>query len=104
MKVLAVDIGGTKLKILASGQTEPRKAPSGRRLTPNRMVEIVRELAADWEYQAISIGLPGLVGPTGPVSEPGNHGSSWVGIDYAAAFDHPVKIINDAAMQALGSY
>src|SRR5207247_11073725 len=66
--------------------------------------EIVRDWAADWEYQAISIGLPGLVGPTGPVSEPGNLGSGWVGFDYAAAFDHPVKIINDAAMQALGSY
>jgi predicted NBD/HSP70 family sugar kinase len=104
MKVLAVDIGGTKIKALATGQTEPRKAVSGRGLTPSRMVEIVRTLADEWEFQAISIGYPGLVGPGGPRSEPGNLGAGWVGFDYAAAFDHPVKISNDAAMQALGSY
>jgi hypothetical protein len=104
MKVLAVDIGGTKIKALASGQTEPRKALSGRGLTPAHMVEIVRELADGWEYEALSLGYPGLVGPGGPRSEPGNLGPGWVGFDYAAAFDHPVKIVNDAAMQALGSY
>jgi hypothetical protein len=104
MKVLSVDIGGTKIKALASGQLEPRKALSGRGLTPTRMVEIVRDLAHGWEFEAISIGYPGLVGPTGPRSEPGNLGAGWVGFDYAAAFDHPVKITNDAAMQALGSY
>jgi polyphosphate glucokinase len=104
MKVLAVDIGGTKIKALAAGQTEPRKAVSGRGLTPVRMVEIVRGLADGWEYEALSIGYPGLVGPGGPRSEPGNLGPGWVGFDYAAAFDHPVKIVNDAAMQALGSY
>jgi polyphosphate glucokinase len=104
MKVLVIDIGGTKIKVLASGQLEPRKATSGRGLTPGRMVEIVRQLANGWEYEAISIGYPGLVGPAGPRSEPGNLGPGWVGFDYAAAFDHPVKIVNDAAMQALGSY
>jgi polyphosphate glucokinase len=104
MKVLAVDIGGTKIKVLATGQTEPRRALSGRGLTPARMVEIVRDLAKDWEFEAISMGYPGLVGPGGPRSEPGNLGPGWVGFDFAAAFDHPVKIINDAAMQALGSY
>jgi polyphosphate glucokinase len=104
MKVLVVDIGGTKVKALASGQTEPRKAVSGRGLTPVHMVEIVRELADGWEFEALSIGYPGLVGPGGPRSEPGNLGPGWVGFDYAAAFDHPVKIVNDAAMQALGSY
>jgi hypothetical protein len=104
MKVLAVDIGGTKIKVLATGQTEPRKAESGRGLTPTHMVEMVRGLADGWEYEAISIGYPGLVGPGGPRSEPGNLGPGWVGFDYAAAFDHPVKISNDAAMQALGSY
>src|SRR5205807_10598205 len=72
-------------------------------LTPARMVEIVCDLAKDWEFEAISLGYPGLVGPGGPRSEPGNLGPGWVGFDYAAAFDHPVKIINDAAMQALGS-
>src|SRR5947208_15448419 len=78
MKVLVVDIGGTKVKVLASGQTEPRKAQSGKGLTPGRMIEIVRELEQDWEYEAISIGYPGLVGPAGPVSEPGNLGPGWV--------------------------
>src|SRR5215207_3417289 len=104
MNVLVIDIGGTKVKVLAAGQTEPRKATSGRVLTPARMVEVVRKLAEGWEYDAISIGYPGLVGPGGPRSEPGNLGAGWVGFDYAAAFEHPVKIVNDAAMQALGSY
>jgi hypothetical protein len=104
MKVLAVDIGGTKIKALATGHHEPRKAASGRGLTPARMIEIVRKLAAGWEFEVISIGYPGMVGPGGPRSEPGNLGPGWVGFDYAAAFDHPVKITNDAAMQALGSY
>lgn len=103
-KILAIDIGGTKVKVLASGETEPRKFESGKRLTPAQMVEQVRELTADWEYEAISIGYPGLVGDHGPRSEPGNLGSGWVGFDFAAAFGLPVRIANDAAMQALGSY
>src|SRR5947209_19815866 len=104
MKVLAVDIGGTKIKVLATGELEPRKAVSGKALTPSRMVEVVRGLAEGWEYESVSIGFPGLVGPNGPRSEPGNLGPGWVGFDYAVGFDHPVKITNDAAMQALGSY
>lgn len=103
-KVLVVDIGGTKVKLLASGQTEPRKITSGKKLTPKRMVEAVREHTQDWEFEAISIGYPGLVGASGPRSEPGNLGPGWVGFDFAAAFDKPVRMINDAAMQALGSY
>ncbi len=102
--ILTIDIGGTKVKLLATGQTEPRKAPSGKDFTPARLVETVRELAADWEYEAVSIGYPGLVGPHGPRSEPGNLGPGWVGFDFAAAFGLPVKMVNDAAMQALGSY
>jgi polyphosphate glucokinase len=102
--ILVIDIGGTKLKILASGQTEPRKMVSGKRLTPLRMVEAVRALAKGWAYDAVSIGFPGLVGNHGPRSEPGNLGAGWVGFDFASAFDLPVRIINDAAMQALGSY
>jgi hypothetical protein len=102
--ILAIDIGGTKVKILATGQTEPRKAESGKEFTPARLVETVRALADGWEYEAISIGYPGLVGSQGPRSEPGNLGPGWVGFDYAAAFGKPVKMINDAAMQALGSY
>jgi polyphosphate glucokinase len=103
-RILAVDIGGTKLKVLASGETEPRKAKSGSKLTPERMVDEVKELAKGWRYGAVSIGLPAQVGPNGPVGEPGNLGPGWVGFDYAAAFDCPVRLVNDAAMQALGSY
>jgi polyphosphate glucokinase len=103
-KILVVDVGGTKIKILASGQTEPRKAASGKGLTPTKMAQKVKELADGWEYEGVSIGYPGLVGIHGPRSEPGNLGPGWVGFNFAAALDRPVRIINDAAMQALGSY
>ncbi len=103
-QLLSIDIGGTKIKVLATGQTEPRKIASGRRMTPAKMVAAVRELTEGWEYDAISIGYPGLVGQHGPRSEPGNLGSGWVGFDFASAFEKPVRIVNDAAMQALGSY
>src|SRR5687768_7028938 len=102
--ILVIDIGGSRLKILASGQTEPRRNRSGPGLTPQRMVEIVRDLAGDWRYDAVSIGYPGQVGDHGPRQEPGNLGAGWVGFNFAAAFERPVRIINDAAMQALGSY
>jgi polyphosphate glucokinase len=102
--ILAVDIGGTKVKILATGQTEPRKAPSGKGFTPAKLVETVRALAQGCDYEVISIGYPGMVGAHGPRSEPGNLGPGWVGFDFAAAFGKPVKMVNDAAMQALGSY
>jgi polyphosphate glucokinase len=102
--ILAVDIGGTSLKLLASGHHTPVKIASGKRMTPARMVEAVTAAADGWEFEAVSIGYPGLVGEHGPHSEPLNLGPGWVGFDYAAAFGKPVKIINDAAMQALGSY
>jgi polyphosphate glucokinase len=103
-QILVVDIGGTKIKVLASGQTEPRKTGSGKTLTPAKMVQAVKELASDWNYDGISIGYPGMVGSHGPRSEPGNLGAGWVGFNFAAAFERPVRVINDAAMQALGSY
>ena len=103
-KILSIDIGGSKVKYLATGETEPRKMPSGAQLSPAEMVEKIRRSTKDWRYTAVSIGIPGRVGPTGPVSEPGNLGPGWVGFDFAAAFDCPVRIVNDAAMQALGSY
>jgi polyphosphate glucokinase len=102
--ILTVDIGGSSVKVLASGQTEPRKRRSGKKLTPAKMVEIVQELAKRWDFDAISIGYPGLVGSQGPSSEPGNLGAGWVGFDFSSAFGLPVRIMNDAAMQALGSY
>ncbi len=103
-KVLSIDIGGSKVKVLVSGQTEPRKMASGNRLTPATMVESVLALVAEWKFDGVSIGYPGLVGSQGPRAEPGNLGPGWVGFDFAAAFGRPVRIINDAAMQALGSY
>ncbi|OAI57839.1 ROK family protein [Planctomyces sp. SCGC AG-212-M04] len=102
--MLVIDVGGSKVKLLVSGQTEPRKKLSGAKMTPGRLIEAVQELTQDWKYDAISIGYPGLVGANGPRSEPGNLGPGWVGFDYAAALGKPVRIINDAAMQALGSY
>jgi polyphosphate glucokinase len=103
-QILTVDIGGTNVKIMASGETEPRKYPSRKSLTPTKLVEIIRKMAEGWDYQAISIGYPGLVGDHGPSSEPLNLGSGWVGFDFPSALGLPVRIINDAAMQALGSY
>src|SRR5205807_1418779 len=103
-RILVIDIGGTKVKVLATGQVEPRKTPSGKSLTPAKMVEAVKELTKDWDYEAVSIGYPGLVGKDGPRSEPGNLGAGWVGFNFAVAFERPVRVINDAAMQALGSY
>jgi hypothetical protein len=78
--ILTIDIGGTKIKTLVSGQTEPRKTVSGKDLTPARMVEVVQKLTEDWDYKAVSIGYPGQVGENGPRSEPGNLGTGWVGL------------------------
>lgn len=104
MNVLVVDVGGTNVKILAAGQKEPRRFPSGPTLTPRQMVAGVRKLAGDWTYDAVSIGYPGRVVGDRAVTEPRNLAHGWVGFDFAAAFGRPVKVINDAAMQALGSY
>jgi polyphosphate glucokinase len=103
-QILAIDVGGSKVKMLASGETEPRKAKSGPKFTPEDLVDEVKDLTKGWRWDAVSIGLPARVGPNGPVAEPGNLGPGWVGFDYAAAFACPVRIANDAAMQALGSY
>jgi polyphosphate glucokinase len=104
MKILAIDIGGTNVKMLASGQENPRKFPSGPALTPERMVVGVLSATKDWEYGAVSIGFPGPVLCGQPMTEPVNLGSGWMGFDFESAFRLPVKVINDAAMQALGSY
>jgi polyphosphate glucokinase len=104
MNVLAIDIGGTHVKILLAGQEGPRKFASGPDLTPAAMVAQVKTLAGDWKYDAISIGYPGPVLQGRPVAEPHNLATGWVGFDFAAAFGCPIKLVNDAAMQALGSY
>ena len=102
--MLVVDVGGTTVKILATGQDEPRRFPSGPTLTAEQMVAGVKELAGEWQYDVVSIGYPGVVHQGRIVAEPRNLASGWVGFDFAAAFGCPVKLINDAAMQALGSY
>jgi polyphosphate glucokinase len=104
LKVLAVDIGGTSVKILASGQSEGRKFPSGKGMAPGEMVKGVKKLAKGWSYDVVSLGYPGPVRDGRPAVEPHNLARGWVGFDFQAAFGCPVKIINDAAMQALGSY
>ena len=103
-KVLVVDVGGTHLKILATGQRTPRKIASGPKMTSQLMCSWVKKTASDWHYDVISIGYPGPVVHGRPVHEPYNLAKGWVGFDYAKALGCPVKIINDAAMQALGSY
>ncbi|KPJ90005.1 MAG: ROK family protein [Gammaproteobacteria bacterium SG8_11] len=104
MNILAIDVGGTSVKILASGQTEPRRFASGRDMTPEQMVATVKEQAAQWNYEVVSIGYPGRVHKGRIVAEPHNLAPAWVDFDFEAAFGCPVKIMNDAAMQALGSY
>lgn len=104
MKILVVDIGGTNVKMLATGHEERRKFPSGRELTPEKMVEGVLHATTDWQYEAVSIGYPGPVLCGQPMVEPTNLGKGWMGFDFSAAFGMPVKVMNDAAMQALGSY
>ena len=104
MKVLAIDIGGTHVKILATGQKEHREFESGKTLTPRKMIAGVKTLAKGWNYDVISIGYPGPVLHNRPVAEPHNLGKGWVGFNFQRAFRCPVKVTNDAAMQALGSY
>jgi polyphosphate glucokinase len=103
-RVLAVDVGGTHVKILATGKKEKREVASGTGMTAAQMVSSVRKLAQDWKYQVVSIGYPGPVLHNRPVAEPRNLGAGWMGFDFEEAFGRPTKIINDAAMQALGSY
>jgi polyphosphate glucokinase len=104
MKILAIDVGGTHVKVLLSGEKIPRKFESGPRMTPAEMVKGVKEITKDWKYDVISMGYPGPVVRNRPVLDPFNLGKGWVGFKFESAFGHPVKILNDAAMQALGSY
>jgi predicted NBD/HSP70 family sugar kinase len=103
-KVLVVDVGGTNVKLLATGQKEPRKYPSGPTMTPRKMVRLVKKSVSDWKFDCISIGYPGPIINGHPLREPHNLGSGWVGFNFQKAFGCPVKVLNDAAMQAVGSY
>ncbi|MEY4374806.1 MAG: hypothetical protein RL760_973 [Candidatus Eisenbacteria bacterium] len=104
MKVLVVDVGGTHLKLAVSGRRTPRQLPSGPTLTPAHMVRAVREATRDWTYDAVTIGYPGPVVAGRPLTDPHNLGRGWTRFDYRRAFGRPVRVMNDAAMQALGSY
>ncbi|MEO8560627.1 MAG: ROK family protein [bacterium] len=104
MKILVIDVGGSNVKLLATGRRTPIKVPSGPALTPRDMVDEVREATADWHYDAITIGYPGPINKNRPAKEPVNLGEGWTRFNYQRAFGCPVRMINDAAMQALGSY
>ncbi|MGA2039747.1 MAG: ROK family protein [Bryobacteraceae bacterium] len=102
--VLVIDVGGTHVKLLATGQPQEREIPSGSRMTARQMTRDVKRVTKDWEYDHVSIGYPGPVVHGRPIREPYNLGGGWVGFNFEKAFGCPVKVINDAAMQALGSY
>jgi len=104
MKILVIDVGGTHAKVLATGHKQHVEFPSGPKMTPSKMVAAVRAATAEWGYDAVSIGYPGPVVRGRPIIEPRHLGSGWVGFDFKRAFGRPVKIVNDAAMQALGGY
>jgi len=104
MNILVIDVGGTNVKIMATGQKDERRMPSGPALTAAQMASGVRQLAKGWKYDRVSIGYPGVVVRNRPTTEPHNLGKGWVGFDYEGAFGCPVRIVNDAAMQALGGY
>ncbi len=104
MKILVIDVGGTHVKVLATGKRNHVEIPSGPEMTAPKMAAAVRAAIAGWKFDAVSIGYPGLVLHGRIASEPHNLGSGWVGFDFRKAFGKPARIVNDAAMQALGSY
>jgi len=103
-RTLVIDVGGTHIKVLATGHQEPREIPSGPAMTPDKMVRDVKRITGDWKYEHVTVGYPGPVIHGRPLREPHNLGGGWVGFNFRKAFGCPVKVINDAAMQALGSY
>jgi len=104
MKILVIDVGGTHVKVLATGHKQRVEISSGPKMTPAKMVAAVRAATSGWKYDAVSIGYPGAVVHGRPIIEPRHLGAGWVGYDFKKKFHRPVKIVNDAAMQALGSY
>jgi len=104
LKVLVIDVGGTHIKVLATGHKTPIEIVSGPKMTPAKMVAAVRGATTDWQYSVASIGYPGPVLHGKPVMEPFNLGPGWVGFNFEKALGCPVRVINDAAMQALGHY
>lgn len=103
-RVLVIDVGGTNVKMLATGQKEPRKFSSGPGMTPRKMVGLIKKAVRDWKFDCVSLGYPGPIINGHPLREPHNLGGGWMNFNFRKAFGCPVKTINDAAMQALGSY
>jgi polyphosphate glucokinase len=103
-KILVIDVGGTHVKLLMTGQKEPVKFVSGPTMTASKMVRDVKKIIRDWKFDAITIGYPGPIINGHALREPHNLGGGWVGMNFQKAFGHPLKVMNDAAMQALGSY
>jgi predicted NBD/HSP70 family sugar kinase len=104
LRILVIDVGGSRVKCVATEHKDPRRFDSGPRLTPTRMVKNVLKITRGWRFEAVSIGYPGVARRGMIVREPHNLGSGWVGFNFEAAFGRPVRVINDAAMQALGVY
>src|SRR4051812_31085141 len=104
MNILVIDIGGSNVKIWKTGESDKEKFPSGKTCTPNKLIENVKQATTDWPFERISIGYPGEVRNGQPVADPLNLDHGWVDFDYSDAFGCPVRIMNDACMQALGSY
>jgi polyphosphate glucokinase len=102
--VLVIDVGGSHVKALVTGEAEPRRAESGPSFSASQMVEAVRALVAGWSWDVVTVGVPAPVHGGRIVHDPVNLGGGWVGFDFEAAFGKPTRIVNDAAMQALGSY
>lgn len=104
MRVLVIDIGGSHVKMLATAQPDPRQFDSNNNLSPTELVAQVLKLTNDWQYEAISIGFPGKVDKDGPAAEPPNLGTGWIRFDFHKAFGRPVRVVNDAVLQAIGAY
>ena len=104
MNVLVIDIGGSHVKMLVTGGQEPRRFDSGKHLGPDEFVAEVRKMTTDWRYEVVALGYPGTVDVNGPIAEPGNLSDGWVRYDFASAFGCPVRVVNDATLQALGAY
>jgi polyphosphate glucokinase len=103
-KVLVVDIGGSNVKLMISAEEKRRKFPSGPKLAPNETIEQIKEVAKDWEYDAVSVGFPSPIRENAIVNDPKNLGKGWAGFDFEKALGKPTRVVNDAALQALGSY
>jgi polyphosphate glucokinase len=104
VNILVIDVGGSSIKLIVTGQSQPRKISSGPAFTAEQLVADVKGATSDWKYDVISMGYPGPVVNNRPLRDPWNLGPGWVGFDYQGAFGRPIRIVNDAAMQALGSY